>query len=197
FRVNDFLIGDLHGYNKWDTTARKFDINVEVTRDAKKLLNLGGNYTPSRKSSPLDVSATLQDADLKILEPFLEEIFPSILGTVSGDFTITGKLDRPAIEGEGLVNDGQILVGYLKTNYRFKGIIGLSPNSIYFKNIELTDAFRNTASLNGRIDHDNFNSMSINVNADFNNFQVLNTSLKDNDLFYGQAYATGNVEFFG
>lgn len=197
FRVNDFLIGDLHGYNKWDTTARKFDINVEVTRDAKKLLNLGGNYTPSRKSSPLDVSATLQDADLKILEPFLEEIFPSILGTVSGDFAITGKLDRPAIEGEGLVNDGQILVGYLKTNYRFKGIIGLSPNSIYFKNIELTDAFRNTASLNGRIDHDNFNSMSINVNADFNNFQVLNTSLKDNDLFYGQAYATGNVEFFG
>ncbi len=197
FRVNDFLIGDLYGYNKWDTTGRKFDIDVEVNRDTKKLLKLAGDYTPGQQNSPLNVTASLMDADLKILEPFLEEIFPTILGTVSGDFRITGKLDRPAIEGEGNVDNGQILVGYLKTNYRFTGVIGLSPNSIYFKNIELTDAFRNTARLNGRINHDNFNSMSITLNGDFNNFQVLNTSIKDNELFYGQAYASGTVEFFG
>jgi len=39
--------------------------------------------------------------------------------------------------------------------------------------------------------------MVINLDGSFRNFQVLNTSTKDNSLFYGQAYATGNVAING
>jgi hypothetical protein len=197
FTVSNFLIGDIRGENKWDTTGRKFNIDVEVARDQHRLVKLLGDYRPSVKTSPLNVTAVLENADLKILEPFLEEIFPRIGGTVSGNFSITGKLEAPLIEGEGKVKDGQLLVDYLKTMYRFTGVIGLKPNSIYFKNIELTDALRNAAQLNGEITHVNFNSMAIDIRSSFRNFQVLNTTIKDNSLFYGQAYASGNVEFFG
>jgi hypothetical protein len=195
--VDDFLIGDLVGNNTWDTTARKFDINVNVSRKEKQLLDLTGNYNPSEKESPLDVNAHLREADLKILEPFLEGIFSHIGGTVSGDFKITGKLESPAINGEGIVPDGQIMIDYLRTAYRFKGVVGLTTNSIFFRQIEMTDAFKNNGLLNGTITHRNFNSMVIDLGAQFSNFQVLNTSMKDNSLFYGQAYATGNVSFSG
>ena len=197
FTVSDFLIGDVEGTNLWDTTANKFDIKFHVTRNDHRLVNIDGQYTPSIKESPLSVTATLEKADLKILEPFLVDIFPRIGGTVSGDFKITGKLDSPAIDGEGNINDGQIVIGYLKTQYRFTGIIGLSPKSIYFKDIILTDALRNQGQLSGAINHVNFNSMNIDISADFKNLQVLNTTIKDNSLFYGQAYATGNVTIFG
>lgn len=197
FTVDDFLIGDIAGANRWDTTGRRFNIDMLVTRDNHDLVKLEGRYTPTERRSPLDVDATLRKADLKILEPFLEDIFPTILGTVSGNFKITGKLDRPEIQGEGNVADGQITVGYLKTSYRFTGIIGLTPRSIYFREIDLVDAFRNTAQLNGTITHDNFNSMNIDLTSNFRNFQVLNTSLRDNELFYGQAYASGSVQFLG
>jgi hypothetical protein len=195
--VSDFLIGDLSGNNTWDTTARKFNIDVNVSRDERRLLNLSGDYKPNQKEDPLNVAATLDKADLKILEPFLKGIFSHIGGTVSGDFKITGKLESPAINGEGLVSDGQIMVDYLRTAYKFKGIVGLSTNSIYFKNIEMTDGFKNNGMLNGSIRHRNFNSMTIDLSAEFRNLQVLNTTIKDNSLFYGQAYATGNVEFTG
>lgn len=195
--VDNFLIGDLIGKNLWDTTRRQFDIGISISRAEHRLVNLEGYYKPSQRTSPLNVNAQLVDADLKIIEPFLADIFPTLTGNVSGDFTITGKLDEPQIEGEGNVKNGQIVVGYLKTLYQFKGIVGLTPNSIYMKDIEMLDGFKNTGVLNGRINHKNFNSMSLDINANFKNMQVLNTTIKDNSLFYGQAYATGNLEIEG
>lgn len=195
--VSDFLIGDLQGNNIWDTTANRFNVDFNISRGDRRLVSLTGDFTPDRKESPLDLNAYLQQADLKILEPFLADIFSHIGGTVSGNFKITGRLENPLIDGAGEVGDGQLMVNYLKTIYKFKGTIGLTPTSIYFQNIEMTDPFKSTGILNGAINHKNFNSMSINMNADFKNFQVLNTTIKDNSLFYGQGFASGNVEFVG
>ena len=39
--------------------------------------------------------------------------------------------------------------------------------------------------------------MVINLDATFTNFQLLNTTSKDNDLFYGLAFGTGNVNILG
>jgi hypothetical protein len=195
--VDNFLIGDLVGKNLWDTTRNEFDIGISISRDEHRLVNLEGYYKPSQRNSPLNVKAQLVEADLKILEPFLTDIFPSLIGNVSGDFTITGRLEEPQIEGEGTIPNGQIVIGYLKTLYQFKGIVGLTPNSIYFKNMELEDGLKNKGSLNGRITHKNFNKMAIEMDAEFQNLQVLNTTIKDNSLFYGQAYASGNLKIEG
>src|SRR5574339_315746 len=54
-----------------------------------------------------------------------------------------------------------------------------------------------STKVNVKITHNAFNQMVLDVRASFRNFQVLNTTAKDNSLFYGQAYATGDVRFFG
>jgi hypothetical protein len=195
--INDFLIGNLTGENRWDTLENKLNINLFVERMSNRIIHLAGDYSPTRKDNPLNLTAMLDKANLKIAEPFLIDIFSNIGGTVSGKFGITGELDNPQIRGEGKVADGQIMINYLKTLYRFTGTIGLTPNSIYFKHIELQDNLRNKATLQGEITHVGFNSMAIEMRADFANFQVLNTSSRDNSLFYGQAYASGDVTFRG
>jgi hypothetical protein len=195
--VNDFLVGNISGKNQWDTVRNQFNINLFVDRQEKRIVNLSGGYTPSNKESPLDVTAKLDQAELKILEPFLKDIFTQIGGTVSGEFKIRGPLNSPLIEGEGNVGNGQLIVNYLKTMYRFTGAIGLTPTSIYFKDIDLTDVFRNKGMLSGTITHQNFYKMFVNLDASFRSFQVLNTTGKDNSLFFGQAYATGTVNFYG
>ncbi|MBA4055706.1 MAG: hypothetical protein C0490_13405 [Marivirga sp.] len=195
--INKFLIGDITGKNQWDTTFNKFDINLFIDREQNRILNLVGEYNPREKKSPLNIVAKLEKANLNIVEPFLDDIFSHIGGTVSGDFKITGLLDAPEIRGEGTMSDAQIMINYLRTMYRMTGKIGLTPSSIYFKDIELTDAFKNKGKLNGAITHQAFSSMSIALDASFRNFQVLNTSIKDNSLFYGQAYATGSLDIMG
>ncbi|MBL0745394.1 translocation/assembly module TamB domain-containing protein [Chryseolinea lacunae] len=195
--IDKFLIGDITGRNQWDTTQNKFDIDLFIDRMDKRILNVTGNYTPSDKTSPLNILAKLENANLKIVEPFLQDIFSNIGGTISGDFTITGPLESPVFEGEGTMHDGQIMINYLKTLYAMTGHVGLTHNSIYFKDIELTDAFKNKGKLKGAISHRDFRDMSIAMDATFKNLQVLNTTLKDNSLFYGQAYASGDLNFSG
>jgi len=195
--INEFLVGNVSGKNEWDTVNRKFEINLFIDRQEERIVNLTGDYDPDNARSPLNISARLEKANLKLIEPFLEGIFSQMGGTVSGDFRITGPLEAPEIKGEGLTTDGQLMVTYLKTMYRFTGKIGLTPTSIYFKDIEMTDAFRNKGKLNGAIAHKGFNSMVLHVNANFKNFQLLNTTIKDNSLFYGQAYGTGDLEISG
>lgn len=195
--INAFLIGDVTGKNQWDTVRNKFDINFFIDRMQRRIVNLAGVYNPSNEKSPIDIAANLEQANLNILEPFLEEIFSQIEGTVSGKFKITGTINAPQIRGEGVMDGGQIMINYLKTKYLMIGRVGLTPTTIYFKDIELTDSFQNKGKLNGAITHDAFSKMSIAIDASFRNLQVLNTSVKDNSLFYGQAYATGTVNFAG
>lgn len=195
--VNDFLVGDITGNNVWDPIAKKFMIEFLIDRLDKRIVNCTGSYNPSDKSSPLDVSAELEHANLKIVEPFIDQIFSNLDGTLSGTYALTGTLQKPLLKGEGQIENGQLMVNYLKTTYQLGGTIGLRQDAIYFENIELTDALKNKGMLNGEISHYNFRQMQINMNASFTDLQLLNTSARDNSLFYGQGYGSGNVSFKG
>ena len=195
--VDKFVIGDVTGKNLWDPALKQFNINFFIDRNENRIVNLNGFYDPARTALPLEIAATLENADLKIIEPFFDDMFSNIGGTITGNYRITGKLESPAIEGEGQVTGGQLMINYLKTTYQFSGMIGLSPNSIYFRNMELYDLFRNQGKLNATLTHQDFKSMRINLDAAFRNFQVLNTTEKDNSLFYGQGYATGDLAITG
>jgi hypothetical protein len=101
------------------------------------------------------------------------------------------------LSGEGTVNDGKILIDYLRTVYSFNGKLGMSPTQIIFDEMEMTDAYQNKGMLRGYIAHKNFSKFVLNLDGEFINFQVLNTTSKDNTLFYGQGYATGSLNIFG
>ncbi|MBX2954865.1 MAG: translocation/assembly module TamB domain-containing protein [Cyclobacteriaceae bacterium] len=196
-QVDDFLFGDITGKNTWDPNEKKFNIEFFIDRLETRIVNCSGYYRPANSSSPLNITAKFSDANLKIFEPFIDDLFSKFQGTLTGDYKITGKLSEPILNGEGKLENGAMMINYLSTVYQFTGILGLSRNSIYFKDIDLTDANRNRGKLNGAITHKGFANMQISLDGQFDDFQVLNTTAKDNSLFYGQAYASGKVNFSG
>lgn len=196
-KVDDFLVGDITGNNVWDPESKRFEIEFFIDRLNNKIIDCTGFYNPSDKKSPISISARLKKANLKILEPFIDDIFTNLDGSVSGEYALTGTLQAPVIKGESQIEDGQLTVNYLKTTYRVTGTVGLRPEAIYFENIELTDVLKNKGKLNGEISHKNFRQMQINIRSRFDDLQVLNTSARDNSLFYGQGYGSGTVSFEG
>lgn len=195
--VNDFLIGNVQGKNEWNPEKKKFDINFSIDRLAEQTMELTGIYDPDNANDPLDVKASFNNARLKVLEPVLRGLFSEIDGSLTGTYDIRGTLARPAVSGQGTVKDGRILIDYLRTVYSFNGGVGMSPNQIIFDDIEMTDFYKNKGTLHGYIAHKNFNKFVLNLDGEFVNFQVLNTTNKDNSLFYGTGYATGNLNIFG
>ena len=162
-----------------------------------RTLNLTGTYNPSDKKSPLFVNATLAETNLKIIEPFLKGIFSKIDGSLTGRYEITGTFAQPLIEGEGKIARGQIMIDYLKTLYTFDGTLAMTPTKIIFNDFTLYDGLKNKGVLDGYLTHRNYSRFRINLDASFNTFQLLNTTSKDNSLFYGQAYGSGNLNMLG
>ena len=196
FKIDDFLIGDVLGSNIWNRLEKRFDINFTIDRLEKRTLTLQGYYNQEEKS-PLHVIATLEKTNIKIIEPFLRGIFSQMDGTLSGLYKIEGTFVEPLIRGEGNIEGGKIMIDYLKTLYSFDGELNITPNQIIFENFSMYDALKNKGYLDGYLTHRNFSKFRINLNASFTNFQVLNTTDKDNSLFYGQAYSTGDLNMLG
>ncbi len=194
--LDDFLIGNITGSNIWNREEKQFDINFTIDRLEKRTLTLQGYYNPQEKK-PLHVIATLEKTNIKIMEPFLKGIFSQMDGTLSGLYKIEGTFNEPLIRGEGKVENGKIMIDYLKTLYTFNGALNITPNKIIFENFVLNDALKNKGNLEGYLTHRNFSKFRINLDASFTNFQVLNTTANDNSLFYGQAYSTGNLNILG
>jgi hypothetical protein len=196
FKIDNFLIGDVVGSNVWNRDEKRFDINFTIDRLEKRTLTLQGYYNQNEKS-PLSVIATLEKTNIKIIEPFLKGIFSQMDGTLSGLYKIEGTFTEPIIRGEGNIENGKILIDYLKTLYSFDGKLNITPNQIIFEDFSMYDVLRNKGYLDGYLTHRNFSKFRINLNASFTNFQVLNTTDKDNSLFYGQAYSTGDLNILG
>src|SRR5690606_29049178 len=70
-------------------------------------------------------------------------------------------------------------------------------NEIGVRQLNLYDANRNKAVLNGGVFHDGFKNFIIDLRAQLNNFEVLNTSASNNELYYGNAFVTGRLNILG
>jgi len=171
-------------------------LNLSLERNGKKTVEMEGFYDPA-KENPLAVNAKLENTNIKIIEPFMRGIFSQMDGELTGNYTITGTFLKPVISGDGKIQSAQLTIDYLKTKYYFSGSLGFSPKEIIFKDFILTDELRNKATLDGFLAHRNYNEFRINLYADFKKFQLLNTTAKDNSLFYGQAFGSGNLNMLG
>jgi hypothetical protein len=191
-------IGDLAGESSWDRTDKLLNINYFVDRENTRMLNLEGIYIPSLSTNSLDMIARLNQTNLKVVEPFTEGLFSGFEGLASGQVHITGTTDAPTLEGEITVNKGKIKVDYLNTFINFEDKIVFDTNKILTDQLRLTDNEGHQGSLSGGVEYnDGFTNMRLNLAGNLNNFKILNTGSKDNDLFYGTAYASGNLAITG
>ncbi|HLL94901.1 MAG TPA: translocation/assembly module TamB domain-containing protein [Spirosoma sp.] len=191
------LIGDVRGRVEWEQTARRLNVNASVNRSGADILTLAGNYTPQRKTNPLALKADINKADLNTLEPFTTGLFSNLGGTASGTIAVSGTPSVPVLTGEVAVQDGRGRFDYLKADFAFEDKVFFGENEIITRRLTLRDPQGNTAQLRGGVYHDGFRYFTMGFDADFKNFRIMNTTARDNDLFYGQAIVTGKGELYG
>ena len=191
--INNFLVGNIDAAT---FIADKL-INVEINniRNGKKVIAINGFLGST--DDQLDLNAKLNEADLSVLEPFLSNYITRMGGTVSGDFDIGGSIEFPVVMGNGIVTGGTLLVNYLKTKYTVDGNLIFNNNEISFRELTVKDINGNRARMRGGISHDYFSDFILDITSNLENFQVLNTGSRDNEQFYGTAYATGTLNIFG
>ncbi|MBT9391577.1 translocation/assembly module TamB [Hymenobacter sp. NST-14] len=192
-QMDDVLIGNVQGRGDWDNATDRLGVNLEVEREARRVLAVTGYLAPGSQTQQLNLTGVLEQAPVRLAQPFLSSLFKDISGTGVGTLRLGGRFSAPVLTGNIDVTDGRMTFIYLGTTYTFSDRIRFLEDRIALQNITVRDVQGNVGTINGNIYERGFQDMRLDLNASFRKLQVLNTTRKDNDLYFGQAYATGTA----
>jgi len=161
-----------------------------------EIMHVNGDFDFIKKKT-IDLTVEVPQTELKNFEPFVSFLASDISGEVNGQVRFTGPLNNYKINGNAYFSNAYFTIDYLKTRYHFTDYATLDENGIYLKNIIANDEFGNQATIFGKVNHRYFNDFFFNIGIIANNLHGLNTTIKDNTLYYGNAFASGRVDITG
>ncbi len=205
-RIDDFYFnktkfGDAHIKTSWDNTTESLFASAEIIHKGNvenvKTLDAEGYYYTSYPKDSLDFEMKLHNYNISSLEPFVQGIFSNTEGVATGRVTLSGYASAPDLLGKLLIMRGGIKVDYLNTDYTFSHEIDFQENFIAFHDMLIRDSLGNTATINGGIKHNHLADLALDLEIAPQNLLCLNTNQRQNSIFYGDAFATGNINFSG
>jgi hypothetical protein len=196
--LDNDTIGDLALISNYDEQQKRLLSHIKSISGKLKALEIGGYLDMRSKPYSINYSVNFGESDLKSFQAFLKDDVSIYYGNISAKCTITGTVDDINVNGN--INLMQVLarVEYLKTTYGFNSRINFNKNTIQIVPFQLNDVNGKQGKVEGLITHNSFSNFKLDLKlSELNGFQLLNTTSKDNTLYYGKAYATGNLSLSG
>jgi len=200
FKVNKFNLGSFKANIIGNKSLTNYNLNVSLKDNTTESLTVVGNLDVSGKNSIIDLDINFDKFILNPLNPFGGDVITNIRGKITGNAKVTGRLQRPQINGRLKLDNGGLSMPYLNVDYTFDDntTIDLREQSFIFSNAGLTDSeYFSKFTLNGNISHINFSKWSLGLSIDSNRLLVLNTEDAEDVLYYGIAFVSGNINVAG
>jgi TamB, inner membrane protein subunit of TAM complex len=192
---NGTYIGSLSDTSSFDKTNKLANIYTKIVADGKETFNITGNLDIERKL--IDLNIKLDESKLAILEPVVNKLVSNLKGNISANLSLKGPFDKPLINGEVSLEKAQLTVNYLKTTYIIDDKVDINNSVIGINDLILKDLEGHTGTANGTVDLKNIDYPNIQASVVANGLMALNTTSKDNAIYYGRAYGTGKFSFRG
>lgn len=195
-RVKDELVGDVRFNAEWAQGQRSIALEGDIMRGLIKALEFKGSMA-LEEGNNLDLELVMDRFDLAFIDPYLPEGISELQGLVTGSLAMTGRLDDPQVNGELDLQDAGLRIDYLNTAYHFTHRVKVLPDMFALDLVTIRDEEGNSAVVGGTILHKGLKEWNYNVWGTMDRMMVMNTTIKDNGLYYGKAYATGELELSG
>jgi hypothetical protein len=194
--IRDVPVGDLTLKAKNPTTQR-FDIDLKLSGNDNNI-SVIGTFIPGGGSNSLNIKADIQSLSMKTIEAFSMGQITQASGIATGNFLIAGKTEEPDITGEIVFKNAFMNPSYLNNRIELKNEkIQLKKDGLYFDSFTMLDVNNQTAKIDGTVKMKKFSDFIFNLQANTNNFQLLNTTAKDNEGFYGRMIIDSRINITG
>lgn len=163
-----------------------FNTDVAITGNGNQV-NVNGLY--NTKNSSFDMNLDMQRLNLKSIQGFTMGNMSDAKGFLNGAFKITGTVDAPKVRGDIAFNDAGFRVTPLNSYYKVgSDKIVFNGDGILFNNFSLVDSADNKLSVDGAIFTQTFTDFRFNLEVNADNFMAVNSTEKDNELYYGKLF---------
>lgn len=195
--MNNIALGKLDINADMDNATGLVNVDVNMVHDGRETLKITGTYDVRSENNSLKMDVRMNKSELVMLEPFTQGLVSNITGKGSTDLKVSGTLAEPRFNGSIRFENAGFTVDYLKTNYSTNDTLRVENSLVRFNRFNLSDPRNHTATVNGTINLNNLSNPEIDVVTRAQNFWVLNTTSKDNSLYFGTGFATGTFRFKG
>lgn len=194
---NSRPIGKLELQAQLSHESNKADIQFHLLDGQRKGISAKGYYLLG-ESSGLHLHGETQELELFILQPFLKELVSGMEGKINSRFEMEGNLQKPVFRGQAEVMNAGFTVNYLQVPYVInKQQLLINNNKIHLQDFVFKDTKGNSGIAKGTVDLNNLLDVGLDIDLTAHNLLMLNTTFKDNNLYYGTAYGSGKVQFRG
>ncbi|MFM2190057.1 MAG: hypothetical protein RL491_443, partial [Bacteroidota bacterium] len=181
----------------FDAAKKEIGISATVDRGGAKSIGVSGTYFILEPEDRMDFKISLQKTGLSAFERYAEGIISDLRGKATGELRLSGNFKKPLLTGKIRLLQTSFLFDYLNTRYSLSDEIEFTERYFRFNNLIVNDENGNQAKVDGYVYHNHLSDFNLKFDISTNNFQVLNTGPKQNELYYGKGYGSGKVKVYG
>ncbi|MFT4680278.1 MAG: translocation and assembly module TamB [Granulosicoccus sp.] len=146
----------------------------------------------------LDLKANLNRLNIKLVEGFTAGELKNSSGSLEAHATIIGASSDIRYDGSVAFNQASFSVSQLNTQFILPNEkVQVDNDGIVFKAFNIIDESGNHVQIDGEIGTRNMLDPSFDLQVVANNFQLLNSTRDDNELFFGKAFVQADVKVGG
>lgn len=192
-RVNGIALPDLNVASRWDVSRSRAGLFIKKSDDGKEVGR--GYFSPTDSRYYANINMGLSIA---LLDPLLSGVISDTQGLAMANLTLNGEGRDARLNGEILVSDMQTTLDYTKCRYTApKARIEVKNNRFHLQSAPIYDLGKRSGSLSMDLNLNHLSNIEYNISAQFEEMKVLGTTKKDNEMFYGDIYASGSIDVHG
>ncbi|MBR4849700.1 MAG: translocation/assembly module TamB domain-containing protein [Alistipes sp.] len=186
--VNGMPVPDVVLTSRWDFGRSRASLNISTRDDGQSVIQ--GYYSPSQTRYYARMHTS--GVNLGFLDPLLKDVISGTEGSAEVDISITGEQRAAELKGKVMVKDFATTIDYTACRYTAPtAVMNIHNNHFTIDKAPIFDKNGNKGSLSLDLSLEHLSNIEYNVNLSVNNMQVLNTTERDNPMFYGTVFASG------
>jgi len=205
--TTDLTINDLSIYNDTlgnltakvnNNIANKYHGDISLNGHGNQV-NINGDYFVNAANSSFNFVVDLVSLQIKSLEGFTKGGIKDARGNLFGKIAINGTRNKPNIDGKIQFNNTDFNVSRLNNVFKVDkdAIVIINNKGIDLNTFNIRDTGNNAIVIDGVINTKNFFNYSFDLKVKARNFQAINSTKKDNQLFYGKMVFSTNLTIKG
>lgn len=197
FSLKEDTVGNLN-IKIDNTTEYHFDANIELSGRGNEV-EITGTYTMIPEENPhFDMDINIGRLPMETAEALSMNMITKTSGFINGNLSVLGHLSDPDVSGELKFNQAKFNLTMLGADFAVDNeTIAIAGEGIRFNNFELKDSTGNILSVDGIARTQDFTEYDLDLNIKADNFQAMNSTKKQNDLFYGRLFFNTNLHVTG
>ncbi len=186
FEVVEVPLGTL-SLDASSLTGDAYDFDLSL-KGGNVDLDLTGDFQADEIAAAINLDLSIQEIKMTALDGFTEGQITDGEGYISGQVKISGTTKEPIYKGDFKFNDAAVRIAQFNTLFRMPNEdLRVDNDGVYLNNFTIQDENNNNFSVNGEILTETLINPTFNLQLKGANFQLLNSTREDNDLFYGKA----------